>query len=298
MHPFFTFFGFQIPAYSSMMLLSAALSITGLYFLARARKMPAGDAVNMALMAVAGALAGGMLLHAATVLPDVIEHWDEIFTGLSFFDGAALFFRLMGGIVFYGGLIGGALAMLLYCRAFRVPFLHYADLMAPIFPITHAIGRVGCLLGGCCYGVEVSAHHPLAIVYPPESLAAPHGVPLLAMPLIEGGCNLIISCILFLFYTRKPFPGRVTALYGMLYATVRFTLEFFRGDLVRGVAYGVSTSQVISLLVGGASLTLFLAAPRIARKNPGVWEEHLARHEKARELTAARKAKNNHTHTA
>ena len=289
MHPFFTIFGRQIPAYGLLMFISAALSITGLYFLARARKMPAGDAVNMALIAVAGGITGGVLLHAVTMLPRVIGNWDEIFAGLSFFDGALLFFQLMGGIVFYGGLIGGTLAMLLYCRAFRVPFLHYADLMAPIFPITHAIGRVGCLLGGCCYGVEVAADHPLAIIYPPESLAAPHGVPLLAMPLLEVGCNLIISCILFLFYTRNRFPGRVTALYGMLYAVARFTLEFFRGDLVRGVAYGVSTSQVISLLVGAASLALFLTAPRIDRRNPGVWEAHLARHRKTQELIAARR---------
>jgi phosphatidylglycerol:prolipoprotein diacylglycerol transferase len=229
------------------------------------------DALLTACMTIVGAMVGAWLLGPLIKLPDVLvnwEHYKEVPLGvfLSWFTG---------GIVFYGGVIGGALAAFLFCRSFKIPFLPIADIAAAALPLGHAFGRVGCFFGGCCYGVEVSASHLFAVVYPPrydglESLSAPAGVSLLAVPLIEAADNIIIFAIIlcFLFFTRKnAVPGRALALYGLLYGTQRFVLEFFRGDMLRGVYGGVSTSQYISIGIIVLSSVLVMSTFRKAEKH-------------------------------
>jgi phosphatidylglycerol:prolipoprotein diacylglycerol transferase len=218
------------------------------------------DALLTACMAIAGAIVGAWLIGPIVKFPDVLVNWErykEVPLGvfLAWFTS---------GIVFYGGLIGGVLAAFFFCRSFKISFWSMADVFAVALPFGHAIGRVGCFFGGCCYGVEVSVSHPLAVVYPPryeglEGIAAPAGLSLLAVPLIEAAGNVAIAGIVlcFLFFTRKnAMSGRALALYGLLYSTQRFILEFFRGDILRGVYGGVSTSQYISIGLFALSATL------------------------------------------
>ncbi len=73
-----------------------------------------------------------------------------------------------GGLVIYGGVIGGLVAGIIFCRRQRLPILATADLIAPGFLIGLSLGRIGCLLHGCCFGGVCTANLP-AIHFPAGS---------------------------------------------------------------------------------------------------------------------------------
>jgi phosphatidylglycerol:prolipoprotein diacylglycerol transferase len=232
-------------------------------------KTPKDDPILVGLMAIAGGITGVVALNPIIKLPGILINWEDY----AQMPVGEFFGLLFGAMIFYGGLIGGVLAAFLFCRGFKLPFLKMADIIAPAIPIGHAFGRLGCLFGGCCYGMEVDASHPFAIVYPQRTdqfadAAAPAGVPLLAVPLIEAVGNVIIGVVILAFLilrnkSKTELPaGLAVALYGLLYGIQRFTLEFFRGDLVRGVygSAGISTSQIISICVVAGALAILIVA--------------------------------------
>ena len=225
------------------------------------------DAVLIACMALAGGVGGAILFKPVIRLPDIIIHRD-FYAKVPLGDFFSWYF---GELVFYGGLIGGTVAAVLFCRHFGISVSKTADLTAPAIPIGHAFGRLGCFFGGCCYGIEVSVSNPFAIVYPDRTdglagVSAPAGKPLLAVPLIEAAGNVMIACLILLFERKNNTPGRGLALYGILYSVQRFVLEFFRGDLVRGVYGGISTSQIISIIILALSVFYVAFAPYIIKK--------------------------------
>jgi len=204
------------------------------------------------LICICGGFIGAFLLRPITRIPQLIMHWEQL-RHLPPEVFASLFF---GEIVYYGGFIGGVIAMLLFCKQYKIPVLPIADLFAPALAAAHGIGRVGCFFGGCCHGIQVSASHPFAVVFPPSSIVAPTGVPLLATQLIEASCLLVIAIILIIVYKKTTVKGLTACLYGILYPILRFVLEFFRGDEARGI-YGIfSTSQYISIGLFAVSVAL------------------------------------------
>ena len=95
---------------------------------------------NMVLVLAVSAIAGARTLY-------VITHWPD-FSG----DLVSIFNLRSGGLVFYGGLIGGTLGAIWWIRRHHLPFWHVADVCAVAIPLGHAFGRLGCLLNGCCHG--------------------------------------------------------------------------------------------------------------------------------------------------
>ena len=249
MHPYIHVMGMDVPMFGLMMLLGIGAAILVVLLQCRISRVRSLDPVLCGCFSIAGIMIGAYLLRPVTRLPELIRDWDRFD---SFFD---VFNFLFGEMVFYGGLIGGALFAFLYCRRYKISFNKITDLYAAAIPAGHVFGRIGCYLGGCCYGMEVSPNNFLSVIYPErtdglETVAAPAGVPLLPIPLIEAAGNVLIAGIVVLFtrLTRdKPVPGRGIALYGLLYSTQRFILEYFRGDKIRGVYNGLSTSQYISI---------------------------------------------------
>jgi len=258
-------FELNIPVYGIMSILGMLVALGVVMLQCKRYNYPRQEALLAALITLAGGIAGAFLLRPITKLPDVIIHWEKY----SRAPVGEFLSWLIGDLVFYGGLIGGVIAVIFYCRYFKISIICISDIYAPALPAGHAIGRIGCLLAGCCYGIEVSPHNPLAIIYPMRTdglaaAAAPAGIPLLAMPLIEAGGNIIIACAILIIQRKTKAQGRGIAVYGILYSIQRFTLEFFRGDLTRGVYGGISTSQIISIAVFAASIMwLFIVLPRL-----------------------------------
>lgn len=208
----------------------------------------------------------------------IIVNWDEYAHDL-----AGIFEFWKGGLVFYGGFIGAVAFSAWYMRKHEMPFLQYADALGPTVAIGQALGRLGCFSAGCCWGGACDAHYLFAARFPPESLAyqsqaanhlvaagAPTTIPIHPTQLYEAfGCALIF---LFLTYwrSRKRFHGELLALYLMLYAPLRATVETFRGDEERGRVFNflggwarhawwnLSTSELISVGIFAAGLAIYV----------------------------------------
>jgi len=205
------------------------------------------------LMCICGGMVGVFILRPITRIPEIFIYWDVI----RHLPIDVVIASLFGEMVFYGGMIGCAVTLIFYCRGYKLPLLPYADLFAPGLALAHGFGRIGCFLGGCCYGVNVDASHPFAVVFPDTGLeAVPHGVPLLATQLIEAACLFVIAAILSVIYKKTTLKGLTLCMYGVLYSILRFVLEYFRGDLIRGVYGPFSTSQYISIAIFIISATL------------------------------------------
>jgi len=266
MHPILVeVFGLQIASYGLFMILGAVAAWFLIRLLAGADGKENGDISLVFLICVCGALAGAFTLRPLMKIPEVIIHWEH-FRQMP----VDVFFSYMfGEIVFYGGLIGGIVAMLLFCGRYKIPAVPIADLFAPALAAAHSVGRIGCFLGGCCYGIPVRAAHPFAVTFPPASMGAPAGTPILATQLIEAAGLLMIAAILVLVYkkTASRINGLTVSLYAALYSVLRFVLEFYRGDLARGIYGPFSTSQYISLALFIVSAALiFMIAKK--RKHP------------------------------
>lgn len=156
---------------------------------------------------------------------------------------------MRGGFVFYGGLAGGVLGLMICKKLCGISVWKYAEIYIPCLPLVHAFGRMGCTLTGCCYGIPYDGIG--AIVYH-HSIIAPNNITLFPVQVVEAGADLLIVVILlvYIFKKRKSHQNSII-LYCTLYAAVRFILEFLRYDLDRGQFLWFSTSQWISLAVIG-----------------------------------------------
>ena len=175
-----------------------------------------------------------------------------------------------GGLVFFGGLIGGLIGALLYLRLVKVSPLNLVDVVIPYVPLAHAFARIGCFLNGCCYGSPADVSWALA--FPKDSAAftkhlqlghitsdASHSLHVHPTQLYATTGLIIIFLIMRFFYKRPHHTGAVALLYPTLYGAQRFTTEFFRGDSAFSMA-GLTVSQVValSLCLGGLLTYLVL----------------------------------------
>lgn len=176
-----------------------------------------------------------------------------------------------GGLAYYGGFLGASVGAWFLLKRDRFPFWKAADMAGFAVPVGLVFGRMGCLLAGCCFGVQSSS--PLALVFPERSPASEWqakagllpsrfvpSLPVLPTQIFESAACLGIAafCLLWL-HPRKRYDGQVFVAFMALYALARFVLEFFRSD-DRGGLVGLSTSQLIG--VGLAALAGWLHLAR------------------------------------
>jgi phosphatidylglycerol:prolipoprotein diacylglycerol transferase len=164
------------------------------------------------------------------------------------------------GGVFYGGLLGALAVGLWLVRRYGLPVWTTADLFAPGIALGHVIGRLGCLLAGCCYGQPTEAAWGITFTHPvaAANVGTPLGLPLHPTQVYDAGAELLILVVLLVMERRgRGFPGRTFWLYMLLYAISRYVVEIYRGD-PRGMVWGMSTSQFVSLLVIPLAIVMLL----------------------------------------
>ncbi len=154
-------------------------------------------------------------------------------------------FSGLGGFVFYGGLIGGILGAIIAVKILKVDVLTAEKIIVPYLPLAHAIGRVGCLLAGCCHGMEYDG--PLAVHYPNSVLGVPPTQGYFPTQILEGILNIGIMFALLYLCKKVKYKYDLLFSYLFMYAIVRFVVEFFRGDKIRGIFNSLSSSQWISI---------------------------------------------------
>jgi phosphatidylglycerol---prolipoprotein diacylglyceryl transferase len=197
-----------------------------------------------------------------------------VLTNLSSFAGRpyAVFFFHEGGLVYYGGFIGAAVALPVFARLRGLSVLALYDFVVTSVPLAHALGRIGCFLNGCCFGRPWDGC--VAVRFPDGTLpwwahveagwiprtalrsAAVHPV-----QLYEAAFNLLLYGLLVVGYRRRPRDGMLTALYLFLYPAARFGFELLRGD-TRPAWAGLSLGQWTSIALVLAGLAVLRAARR------------------------------------
>lgn len=160
-----------------------------------------------------------------------------------------------GGLSFHGALVGGGLAVALIARRWGIRFLHMADVLAPGVALAYAVGRIGCFLNGCCYGVPTDL--PWACSFQDPFDPHKHTPPSHPTQIYASLSNLIIFAVLARMQ-RPPHPtGQVFWAYLVLYGVYRFIVEFWRiGATSSVLALGLSDAQWVSIamvVVGGIS---------------------------------------------
>src|SRR2546423_7542442 len=179
---------------------------------------------------------------------------------------------LRSGGVFYGGFIAAVATAYVLVRRYKLPWWQTADACAPAIALGNAIGRQGCFAPGCCWGQPTNL--PWGVEFTErahEITGVPLGVHLHPTQLYESFATFIFFLFLVWLHRRKKFRGQVILTYAVLYAIMRFIIEFFRDDQrgdILGLTSrtGLSTSQLIALLVGAASLVLLIVRWRRAAR--------------------------------
>jgi len=187
---------------------------------------------------------------------------------------------LRSGGVFYGGLMGAIVTGYFLMRRYHLPWWKTADACAPGIALGNFFGRQGCFAAGCCWGKPTTL--PWGVKFTElghEITGVPTDVPLHPTQLYESFAMLLVFFFLLWLHRHRRFSGQVIILYALLYSVIRFCIEFVRDD-PRGDLFGLttltglSTSQLISLVVGVVALGLLIVrwrnANAVAKPNAAV----------------------------
>ena len=196
-------------------------------------------AFDLAILLMAAGFTGGRLLHVFyEEWPYYQQHPEQV-----------LFFW-NGGFVFLGGLLMCLLAGFVFAKIKKLNFGEWADFFTPLFSLSHALGRIGCLLSGCCFGSYCTL---------PWSLEGRHPT---ALYMIFGESFIFLLMLMFEQQGVYKKPGMLFAKWLLLHSLLRFNVEYFRDDF-RGVFINLpllgslSVSQVISLAIIVGTLIFF-----------------------------------------
>ncbi len=248
---------------SYLVIISFLYCLCTYWIYVRSRKLGLGyqTAMDISIAIMIGGLVGSRLLHVIFEYPQYyIENPAEIFKVWE------------GGFVFYGGLLGGFLAAFWIVRRKKENPFAWMDAFAPLLAIGYGIGRLGCLLAGCCYGMECDL--PWAIQYPDSIGSPPAGVLRHPVPIYDLIASVFIFGILFgieKFRIRLPSifkqPGALFFVWMILFGIQRIVMEDLRDDYRGPALLGLTISTVISIFL--ITLGIFLIWKRNTRRTIG-----------------------------
>jgi phosphatidylglycerol:prolipoprotein diacylglycerol transferase len=229
-------------------LLGGAISASLAYHLPISKGRKSNPAV-IAACTLGGAVAAARIFHVAWHA-DEYEHAFEIFK------------VYRGGLSFYGGLILATGTGIVYIKRTGHEVAPIADISAPSLAIGLGFGRVGCFLNGCCYGKITTSR--LGIRFPGDgrgvtspawldhynrkliTFADHKSLPVHPTQLYHALAALLIFCALVVYYRRRRAPAQVFLLFGALYSSTRFLLEFYRGDM-EPLPWGLTLYQTLAI---------------------------------------------------
>jgi phosphatidylglycerol:prolipoprotein diacylglycerol transferase len=251
---------FPINTYGVFLALAFLCAILIAVRLARRDGLPSEKIYDLSLWMLLAGLVGSKILMLFTE-PEYREN-PSLFLSLDF---------LRSGGVFYGGLLGAVLAGYFLMRRYKLPWWKTADACAPGIAVANFFGRQGCFAAGCCWGKPTSL--PWGVKFTEQGhqiTGVPTDAYLHPTQLYESFAMLLVFFFLLWLHKRKRFDGQVILAYALLYSAIRFAIEFVRDD-PRGDVFGLtsltglSTSQLISLVIGIWALILLILRHRRAK---------------------------------
>jgi phosphatidylglycerol:prolipoprotein diacylglycerol transferase len=159
-------------------------------------------------------------------------------------DSVSIFKVWQGGLAIHGGIFGGIITGIIFSRVRKISFWALADLIAPSIILGQAIGRIGCFLNGCCFGVPMV-----------KPLFGMEGHPTQIYELI-----LDFIGFLLLWDLRKKirFEGGLFLLYLMTYSVIRIIVSQFRADNLYLWNTGITLADLSSLIIFIIAMVLFI----------------------------------------
>ncbi|NLG02235.1 MAG: prolipoprotein diacylglyceryl transferase [Clostridia bacterium] len=231
---------FTIHGYGLMIGIGFAVAVMLALFRAKKVNLNEDHVYNLSFVAIIFGFISAKLLYAIVDFKAVLQNPSLLVSG--------------SGFVVYGGIIGGILAVMIYCRIKKIYFWEYFDLMIPSVAIAQGFGRIGCFLAGCCYGRETECAIGIAFTH---SEYAPNGVKLLPTQLFSSAGMFLITAVLLIYAKKTKKSGTVGALYLILYSIGRFIIEIFRNDYRGNIGGVLSTSQFIACFTLVLGVALF-----------------------------------------
>ncbi len=187
---------------------------------------------TVALISIPSGIIFSRLLH-------VIDLWDYYSQNPGQIIGGS-------GLTTYGAILGATLGIWVYSKFSKLQFGYFADLLAPAVIVAQAvIGRIGCTINGCCYGVETSL--PWGIVYTHPGSYGPLGVAVHPTQIYELIFGLIVFVILFKLRGRFKPDGSLFLIYLGLYSMWRLGIGFLR--VGTPFLFGLHQAQVVAIIV-------------------------------------------------
>lgn len=219
-----------LPSYGTFAVLGAIVVMIFLFFRIDKCNISFSDFLKMFGLSIVYGSMGSRALYIVSRIPWLITHF-SLKTVISTVFG--------GGFVFYGGLLGVLLGVYRYSTKHNYDVKMINNQIAPAIPLFHSLGRIGCFFAGCCYGFKL----PVAV-----SIFGLVTIDRFPTQIVESVFNVVLFVVIYMMQKKKE-EADWLKIYLLSYATFRFIIEFTRGDLVRGVFFGISTSQIISLII-------------------------------------------------
>jgi phosphatidylglycerol:prolipoprotein diacylglycerol transferase len=224
--------GLEVRWYGIMVVLAVVAVIALAVLEARRVGLPVEHIYNVALWAIIGGILVSRLLH-------VIDKWDYYMANPRQIIGFA-------GLTVYGAVLGALLAVLIYCWVKKLSFWQMGDVVAPGAIVGQAIGRIGCFINGCCYGLPTSL--PWGVVYTnPASFCRPLGESFQPTQIYHLIWNLVGFGILWSLRRRLKPQGSLFLLYLALYAAGDLSIRFVR--VGEPFLFGLQQAQLIGIAI-------------------------------------------------
>ncbi len=246
-----------IPTYGVMVVLAAITGIVSVRRLSALFGLDAEAVTDMALLVVPLAFVLSRSVDVALGWRHYLTSWSGVMEALAFWNG---------GFTYLGGFGSALMVMWLYRSRVRLAVL--MDAAAPSLAMGHAVGRLGCLFAGCCWGRRwdhgiVLSRQSMAYRYFQTTGDAHPWMegwgPVHPTQIYESLGNILIALALLALVRRKRFSGHLAALYMVMYGMLRFMVEMFRGDPQRGYVVKVYTPNLAHALGFGRYTPVFLS---------------------------------------
>jgi phosphatidylglycerol:prolipoprotein diacylglycerol transferase len=238
MHPILIRLGpLTIHTYGFLIALGFLVGLWLAVLQAKREGIPSDRIIDLGFYILLAAIIGSRLLFILINLDHYVK------------DPADIFKIWEGGLVFYGGVLFAVPTAIWYIKKQGMGVWSTADIFAPSIAIGHVFGRLGCFAAGCCYG-KIAQSLPWGAIFTDPDCLAPTNVLLHPTQLYESAGELVNFLILITLRRYKTFNGQLFMVYLLLYSVLRFSVEFFRGDVARGFLTGsLSVSQGISIII-------------------------------------------------
>ncbi|MDD5594441.1 MAG: prolipoprotein diacylglyceryl transferase [Candidatus Margulisbacteria bacterium] len=206
----------EIRSYGFFVALGFLAGILLSLYYAGQEKIEQSNILDLAIYVIISAIVGARLFY-------VFGQWDYYRS-----NPLEIIMVQNGGLVFLGGLLLTLLTVLVYSRAKNIPLLRLLDAITPGTTLGYAIGRIGCFLNGCCFGLPTGL--PWGVTFPPGSLAAAYcpNQALHPTQLYSALAMLLAFFALVWLYRTKKFDGQIIFWGLVLYSLYRFLVEFLR----------------------------------------------------------------------